>query len=172
MAQQRLKKPAHRVPQSREEVVANIRTLGDVQRDLMRARAEMNDEIAEITESYAGEIDSARKQITELQESIQAWCEAHRSELCPGRIKTANLTTGEVSWRQRPPSATVSRKGIETVIRDLREAGLERFIRVVEEVNKEAILAEPAAVAGIAGIKIQTGVEDFVITPFEQEAGK
>lgn len=169
MAKQRLKKPANRVPQSREEVVANIRTLGDMQRELARTQADMNDEIAEITESYAEEIDTARAQITELQESIQAWCEAHRSELCPGRAKTANLITGEVSWRQRPPSVAV--RGKEIVIEVLRNFGLTRFIRTIEEVNKEAILAEPAAVAGIGGIKIQKDVEDFIITPFEQEGG-
>jgi bacteriophage Mu gam like protein len=41
---------------------------------------------------------------------------------------------------------------------------------VKEEINKEAILNEKSAVAGIAGIKLISGVEDFVITPFEQEA--
>jgi phage host-nuclease inhibitor protein Gam len=168
MAKQRLKKPANRVPQSREEVVANIRTLGDVRRDLMRTQANMNDEIAEITQHYADEIDAARAQITELQEAIQAWCEAHRAELCPGRAKTANLTTGEVSWRQRPPSVSV--RGKEAVIEALHNFGLARFIRTIEEVNKEAILADVDAVAGIAGIKITSGVEDFVIVPFEQEA--
>lgn len=156
------------MPQSRGEVIAKIRELGDVQRDLMRAQTEMNDEIAEITERYAGEIDVARGRITELQQGIQAWCEAHRDELCPGRAKTANLTTGEVCWRQRPPSVAV--RGKEAVIEALRNFGLVRFIRTVEEVNKEAILADRDAVAGVAGIKITSGVEDFVITPFEQEA--
>lgn len=168
MAKQRLKKPANRVPQSREEVVANIRTLGDMQRELARTQADMNDEIAEITQNYAEEIDTARAQIAELQESIQAWCEAHRSELCPGRSKTANLITGEVSWRQRPPSVAV--RGKEAVIEALRNFGLTRFIRTIEEVNKEAILADIDSVAGVAGIKISSGVEDFVIAPFEQEA--
>ena len=164
----RLKRPAGRVPQSREEVIANIRALGDVQRELARTQADMNDEIAAVTEVFAGDIEAARTRITELQEGIQAWCEAHRSELCPGRTKTANLTTGEVSWRQRPPSVVV--RGKEAVIDALRNFGLHHFVRTIEEVNKEAILAEPAAVAGIAGITVNTGVEDFVITPFEQEA--
>ena len=46
---------------------------------------------------------------------------------------------------------------------------LGRFVRAKEAINKEAILLEPAAVAGVPGIKIITGVEDFVITPFEVE---
>lgn len=167
MKKARLKRPAARVPQSREEVIANIRSLGDVQRELARTLADMNDEIAAVTEAFAADIEAARGRVKELQEGIQAWCEAHRAELCPGRAKTANLTTGEVCWRQRPPSVAV--RGKDAVIEALRNFGLLRFVRVTEELNKEAILAEPAAVAGIAGITVTTGVEDFVITPFEQE---
>ena len=45
--------------------------------------------------------------------------------------------------------------------------GLARFVRTKQEPNKEAMLNEIDAVRGIAGISIVTGVEDFVITPFE-----
>lgn len=44
--------------------------------------------------------------------------------------------------------------------------GLERFVRSKDEPNKEAMLNEPEAVRGIAGISIVTGVEDFAIAPF------
>ena len=56
------------------------------------------------------------------------------------------------------------------VIETLEKLGLARFLRTKTEINKEAILADPDAVSGIAGLSIQTGVEDFVITPFEQVA--
>ncbi|EPC0089013.1 host-nuclease inhibitor Gam family protein, partial [Escherichia coli] len=49
--------------------------------------------------------------------------------------------------------------------------GLERFIRTKEEVNKQAVLAEPDAVKGIAGIKVNKGAESFHVEPFEQDAG-
>ena len=51
----------------------------------------------------------------------------------------------------------------------LLKLGLVRFIRVKEEVNKEAMLNEPELAATVAGVTIKTGVEDFVITPFEQD---
>jgi phage host-nuclease inhibitor protein Gam len=41
-------------------------------------------------------------------------------------------------------------------------------VRVKEEINKEAILAEPDLAAKIPGISITQG-EDFVIVPFETE---
>ena len=55
------------------------------------------------------------------------------------------------------------------MLETLRSLGLGRFIRSKEEPNKEAMLADPKAVSGIAGITIVTGIEDFVIEPFEVE---
>ena len=50
----------------------------------------------------------------------------------------------------------------------LRRLGLTQSIRAKEEINKEAILNEPEAIKGVAGISISQG-EDFVIVPFETE---
>ena len=58
--------------------------------------------------------------------------------------------------------------GAEAVLDALRRMGLKRFIREKEEVNKDAILNEPAAVAHVPGIAISQG-EDFVVVPFEAE---
>ena len=102
---------------------------------------------------------------------MQAWCEAHRAELCGEGDKlgkTANLVTGEVSWRVRPPSVSI--RGADTVLETLLRMGLGRFVRVKNEPNKEAMLNEPDAVRGIAGITIVSGVEDFIVVPFEAQA--
>lgn len=166
----RIKAPAQEAPQTKEDVAAQIKALGDLQRMLAREQADMNDAIGEIAKRHQPALDALTRAIEEHQAGIQTWCEAHRDELTrDGKVKTANLVTGEVQWRQRPPSVTV--RMTDFVIEQLRNLGLARFVRVKEEVNKEAILAEPAAVAGVAGIHIKTGVEDFVITPFEQELG-
>jgi phage host-nuclease inhibitor protein Gam len=126
----------------------------------------MNDAIAHITATYQPVMEALCKQVDPLRAGVQAFCEANRVELC-GKGKTANLVTGEVQWRQRPPSVTL--KAVETVIKTLRRLRLKRFVRVKMEVNKEAILLEPDAVKDVLGITVVTGVEDFVITPFEQE---
>ncbi|EPA9714788.1 host-nuclease inhibitor Gam family protein, partial [Escherichia coli] len=112
-----------------------------------------------------------KKEIKVLFKGIQDWCKTNRDELTNGgKTKTANLTTGTVSWRLGNPSCSVSRD-VEGVIEMLRRMGLERFIRTKEEVNKEAVLAEPDAVKGIAGIKVNKGAESFYVEPFEQDAG-
>ena len=158
------------IPQSQDEVAAAIRQVGDTSRDLARETADMNDRIAEITQGHQPKIDALKERLQSLQDGIQVWCEANRDRLTNGgKVKTANLVTGNVMWRQRPPSVRI--RGEENVLDMLRKLHLNRFIRAKEEVNKEAILSEPKAVSGISGITVVTGMEDFVIEPFEQTDG-
>lgn len=160
---------SHPVPNSKGEAAADIRQIGDLSREHLRLTTELNDQIAAITHGYQPRLEHLDNQLAALQAGVQTWCEAHRDELTGGgKVKTANLLTGEVQWRQRPPSVRVT--GAEAVIEFLERCGLGRFVRTRKDVNKEAILNEPEAVAGVAGISLSTGVEDFVITPFEIEA--
>lgn len=157
------------VPQTIDDCAADIRRIGDLQRQALRAKSEMDDAIAEITERYQPVLERIKDDISPLQVGVQTWCEAHRDDLTKGgKVKTAQFVTGEVQWRQRPPSVSV--RGVDAVIEALKQFGLARFVRTKEELNKEAILNEPEAVSGIAGLSIKSGVEDFVIAPFEAEA--
>lgn len=159
------------VPQSKDDCAASIRNLGDLSREFERVRAEMNDAIAVITHDRQPRLAALSQRIEALQTGVQAWCEAHRSDLCGENDKlgkTANLVTGEVSWRQRPPRVSI--RDVDTVTDTLLRMGLGRFVRVKNEPNKEAMLNEPDALRGIAGITIVTGQEDFIVTPFEAQA--
>lgn len=166
MATKKIKTPAAAiaVPQSRTDCAADIRTLGDAQRRFEVLRAQMNDEIAAITQAYQPQLEAIDTHCQALTQGIHTWCEANRATLCEGGGKTAHLVTGEVSWRQRPPKVRIT--GEEAVLETLKRMSLERFVRTKEEVNKEAMLNEPDAVRGIAGISVVTGVEDFCIAPF------
>lgn len=156
------------VPQDKDAVAFNINEIGRLSRESLTLKAAMNDEIASITDKYTEQLTALDKQIDELTKGVQSWCEANRDELTnSGKTKTGRFNTGEVQWRQKPPSVVV--RGVDSVIENLKNLKLGRFIRVKEEINKEAILNEPLAVKGVAGLTIKTGVEDFVISPFEQE---
>ncbi|EDR7890436.1 host-nuclease inhibitor protein Gam [Salmonella enterica subsp. enterica] len=158
------------VPQNKEDVIGDIKKIGDLQRELEREQTIMNDAIGAITEKHAPGIEALKRDIDTLSQGIQGWCEAHRDELTQnGKTKTASLITGKVEWRNRPPSVGI--RGVETVLETLHRLNLDRFIRIKEEVNKNAILNEPEVVKGVAGITIRSGIEDFSITPFEQDTG-
>lgn len=156
-------------PQSIDECASAIARLGDTQRERQRLTTEMNDNIAQITERYQPRLEELGGFLAKQQVAIQVFCESRRDDLTEGgKVKSANFVTGQVQWRQRPPSCRVTK--VEAVIDMLKRLGLHKFLRVKEEINKDAILLEQAEVAGIAGITVVTGVEDFVVTPFEAEA--
>ncbi|MBO9538753.1 host-nuclease inhibitor Gam family protein [Herbaspirillum sp.] len=167
---QRVKAAAQKwVAQSQDDVAATIRQIGEVSRDVLRLQTNMNDEIAVITQKYQELITPKQERIKNMQEGVQTWCEANRDTLTnSGKVKSFGFITGNIQWRQRPPSCRIT--GAEAVIDTLKRLGLSRFVRTKEEVNKDAILNEPEAVAGVAGVSVVTGLEDFVIEPFEQTA--
>ena len=59
-------------------------------------------------------------------------------------------------------------RGAEAVLERLRTLGLTRFIRVKEEVNKDAMLADPDAARAVDGVTI-VQAEEFAIEPHNVE---
>ena len=154
------------VPQNREQAADLIAQVGQHQRERARIEAAMNDELAEIRQRYEAEAQPHADAIRAISQGVQVWAEANRETLTRGKTKTVRLASGELNWRTRPPRVVV--RGVEAVLDAFRQLSLTRFIRIKEEVNKEAVLADPAAVAAIKGVSINQG-EDFVIKPFETE---
>lgn len=159
---------ACRVPQNREEAVTMIALIGGAQRERERLRLEMDEQITVIREKYDRQMAPHAEEIKSLTSGIHIWAEANRTELTQGgKVKTAQLMTGEIRWRVSPPACKVVR--VKEALEELKNARLgDRFIRTKEEINKEAILADPNAIAGLQWIQI-TQAEDFVIVPFETE---
>jgi phage host-nuclease inhibitor protein Gam len=158
---------AHRVPQSRDEVVGMIAELGGHQRDRQRLKADMDDQISAIRERFDKLLAPHSQEIEKLTEGVHTWCEANRDILTQNnKVKFANLMTGEIKWRMRPPKVGI--KNNEMVIEQLKLRKLLEALRTKEEINKEAILAAPERYMEIKGITITQG-EDFVIVPFETD---
>ena len=155
------------VPQNREQAADAIAQIGTLQRERTRIEAAMNDEMAAIKARFESQAEPYNLQIKALSEGVSIWCAANRLQLTDqGKIKTHAFSTGEVRWRVTPPKVLV--KGVEAALDALRRAGLTRFIRTKDEISKEAILAEPKAIAAIRGISIEQK-EEFVIVPFETQ---
>ncbi len=154
--------------QSKEQASEAIAVIGEANREITMLETEINEITAKAIDERKDRINELKDVIKQNTQGVQTWCEANRNELCKNG-KKANLVTGEVNWRIRPPKVML--RGIDDILKALKKAKLKELIRTKEEVNKDAILANPKLVKGIKGISIQTGVEDFVITPFEVEVG-
>ena len=142
MAKQRIKQAAIEAAQDKTEVTAHIRAIGDLNREIKR-----------------------------LETDVAAYCEAHKDDLTEnGKTKTVDFVTGLVKWRIRPPSVKVT--GVAAVLAWMSEkTAYQSFIRTKQEIDKDAILNEREQFANgqVPGIKIVSGLEDFVIEPTEQE---
>ncbi|WP_280636755.1 host-nuclease inhibitor Gam family protein [Pseudomonas aeruginosa] len=60
------------VPQTREQVISDIKNIGDLQRELARLETAMNDEIGQITERYSEPAEDLKKRLAVLQGGVQS----------------------------------------------------------------------------------------------------
>jgi len=156
------------VPQTTDEANDFIARIGAAQRERQILEAAMNEEMAALKDRYEVQARPFKDEIEQRSKGLQVFCEAHRARLTSdGKVKFHRFGAGEVSWRSRPPKVTI--RGADVVIEALKRLGLTRFLRVKEEVNKEAMLAEPEVATTIAGVSVGSAGEDFIVKPFETE---
>lgn len=157
------------VPQDDTEARNAIREIGDLNRDVLRIEADLNDKIAALQEEYGKKVAPLREQVKAKTEGLRIFSEANRDRLTRGgKVKFHKFATGEISWRLRPAKVTI--RGKDDVIEAIKSARLgKRFLRVKEDINKEAMLEDRATAGAIQGVSIGSDGEDFLVEPFETE---
>ncbi|MFV0409772.1 MAG: host-nuclease inhibitor Gam family protein [Paracoccus sp. (in: a-proteobacteria)] len=157
------------VPQDDSEAREAIREIGDLNREALRIEAAMNDKIAALQQEYGDQVAPIREQAAAKTEGLKMFCEVNRDRLTrSGKVKFHRFATGEISWRSRP--AKVSIRGISDVIEAIKAAKLgKKFLRVKEEIDKEAMLSDRATAGALKGVTIGSDGEDFIVEPFETE---
>ena len=159
------------VPQDDSEAREAIREIGDLNRDALRIEAEMNDKIAALQQEYGAKVAPIREQAVAKQEGLKMFAEVNRARLTNGgKVKYHRFATGEISWRVRPAKAGI--RGKDDVIAAIKAAKLgKKFLRIKEEVNKEAMLEKGnrKLAAAIKGVTIGSDGEDFIVEPFETD---
>lgn len=94
------------VPQTRDDAAADIRKIGDIQRQFARQAASMNDAIAEITHAHQPMLDALGEQIKTLQEGVQGYCEAHRDDLTDGgKVKPPTSSPAKCNGASARPAS-------------------------------------------------------------------
>lgn len=169
MTKKRVKQQAieHPVPQSLEECADFIARIGELQRERTIIETAMNTDLAARKLCYEQQAKPHSDAILELSKGVHTWCEANRARLTQdGKVKHHRFASGEVKWRKRPPSIVV--RGVDAVIELLKSLGLSRFVRTKDEIDREAMLKEPAVAKTVPGVSISEK-EDFAIEPFETQ---
>ncbi len=152
---------------TKEAAVEAIAEIGRRRRECVRIETQMNDELATVKQRYEAEAEPHQERIKLLKLQVQAWCQARRDELTQqNKVRTVAFPSGEVRWRLSQPKVIV--RNNDAVVECLRRLHLDHFVRSRDEVNKEAIMNDPKAAAGIKGITIHQD-ETFSIVPFESQ---
>lgn len=161
--------PRIEVPQNRQDAENWIRQIGDFRREVVRIETAMNDEIAGIKAKYEEAARPYREDVETLLSGLQAWAVVNRDELTGGgKRQSAELATGVISWRALPARVTIRK--VEAVIDAIKKLGLaQQFIRIKEEINKEAMLNNQDAARLVPGVTIGSAGENFMVEPFEAE---
>lgn len=154
--------------QNREETEALIGRMGDLQRELARIQADYGDQAAALKAAAESRAEPLKAEIEAIISRVQGWCEANRMAITAGgKVKSAQLATGEVKWRALPPKVLI--RGVDKMIEEARRLGLTQFIRVKSEPNKEVMLAEANLARTLPGVSIGSEGEEFAVEPFQPE---
>lgn len=156
------------VIESMEECNTFIARLGNAQRERARIATRMNDELAAIKRAYEEQAKPHTEEIARLIEAIKQFCNGHRDGLTlGGKRKHYEFGMGRVAWRRRPPKVNLRAK--KKILDALKQLGLSQFIRLTEDIDKEAMLRNPELATKVPGVGIGSEGEDFVVKPFETE---
>ncbi len=129
-----------------EEVDESLLHLANIMSVVQAEEAKMNDEIQSIRDRYDKLTKRSREQWAALSADIETFCIQHKDEF--ERTRSRDLTHGIVAFRTNPPKVSfLNRKyNLNTVIELLRKLGLaKRYLRIKEDLDKDAILADNAA---------------------------
>ncbi|MDG3580388.1 host-nuclease inhibitor Gam family protein [Rhizobium sp. YJ-22] len=159
-----------RVPQNRQEAVQSVGRIGELRRLIAGHKAVAEDKVRLAGEQLEQDTALLTAELAEHERGLQTYCEANRAALTgENKVKFHDFGTGRINWRARPASVRI--KGVEIVIEAIKQLGFrKKFIRTKEEINKEAMLADPETARKIEGVTITSDGEDFLIEPSEINA--
>lgn len=162
-------KPALSVPiinsiQDADSTLAKIAALG---RNIQFIETGMNDDIAKVKLEASEKAEPFRQEMAALVDSLQRYALYHKAELFKGR-RTLDLTFGSFGFRASTVLKTVGKTTWERVLEKLRDLGLEKCIRVKEEVDEERVKGLGEDQLKALGCKLAQ-LDTFFCEPCEQE---
>lgn len=162
----RLKRASTMVKAPRDMTEANefLARIGAAMREREAIERGFNDQVAGLRDVAEGETRPLDLEVDQLTKGLQLWAEANRPSLTrDDATKTVTMAAGIVAWRVRPPKVNI--KGVNAVIETLQRLALARFLRTKVEIDKDAMLKEPAAASAVPGVTIGSEGEEFIVTP-------
>jgi len=117
--------------------------LGRLATELATSVAARDEAIARVNEEYAERIADEAKAVKRMKEDLGQWAEANEAAEADKETRLIRFDgCGEIQLRAGNPTVVLRRIDEALAIARCFDAGLGRFVRTVQELNRELILAE------------------------------
>lgn len=164
MSKTRIKTTASPI-RTRDEMEALVGDIARLKAKEQQYTAEMNQRVTEVRRDYEAGLSGVQDELSGKMALARDWAEAHPEEF--GKARSIAMTHGDVGWRiGNPTLKTLSGWTWDRVLEKLRGGGAWlKYLRVKQEVNKEALLADREVIAlSEAGCRVVQD-ETFFIEP-------
>lgn len=145
------------------EAQEGIAEIGEAISEIEKIEADCDNRIAAITAAAEVKIATHMARLEKIGLGLKHFADKNRERLTGGERKSVEYPTGVIGWRQSPPSVRLTNE--EKAIAAAEDLGFLEFIRVKEEFNKQAALADPDKARKIKYVKIKKGEEVFFVKP-------
>ncbi len=126
-----------------------------------------------VRDEHDAPLEDLKKRIKELTKLAETYCMAHRSDIFPGKAKSAASALARFGFREGNPTLSLlnRRWTWEMILTTLKGRDLFKFIRTKEEVDKDALKSSGLSDADLAalGLRLDT-TERFFIDSKSEDA--
>lgn len=150
MVTTRIKKTLTAVPASIAQAITYLASIGEKQKEINRIKREAKEQIDTITAKTKQEVAAITVDRDNFFTALFAFASSRKQELT-AVTRSQKTSAGTFGWRWNTPYVELAEgKTDEEVIAELRERGLKQYIRVIEELDREALLRDHPKLSGVA----------------------
>ena len=134
-------KPSVNIPciMTLAEADSTLGRIAALKRNLKLIEASANDELDTIKLKAEQKAEPMRQQLADLETALVRYAEAHKDELFTDKQRSRALSFGTIGYRFSSFIDTIGKTSWKEVLAKLEEKCLDKFIRSVPEVDKEAL---------------------------------
>lgn len=161
----RIKKTQTSVPSSLNQADALLAKIGRTQNAINEIEENLQAKINALKAEAEKKLRPLNLERTSDIDALFAFANSRKARLTR-EARSVVLENGVFGWRWTTPRVETSGSDRETIAW-LKETGNEKFVRIVEEVDRQALLAEKPVILGISYVQD----DEFFVTP-KQNAKK
>lgn len=161
-------------PKTREEMEVLVGDIAALKIKERRLHAEMDLALKQVRDQFSERLANTTEALAGKLPRALAWAEAHPDDF--GQAKSIEMLHGIIGWRTNTPSLkTLAGWTWDRVLEKIRAGSWVPYLRVKEEVNKQALIADRDIlgpdVLKTLGVKV-VQEDEFFVEPKLTEADK